>query len=82
MAELELCTESALGPYLVACDRTTAGLAQRFNTAGVPFEREHPAEQPFDECGLSVIYFGLGANLAAIFHLLSDAGYDWTTAGF
>lgn len=81
MAELELCTDGVLGPYLIACDRTAVELTQRFGSAGVPFERDHPSVRTSDESGECIIYFGVGANLAAISQLLNEAGYDWAISG-
>jgi cytolysin (calcineurin-like family phosphatase) len=81
MADVELCTDSVLGPYLIACDRTAAELAERFGSAGVSFEREHPAAQTADDAGQCIIYLGVGADLAAISQLLNDAGYHWELCG-
>jgi hypothetical protein len=81
MAQIELCADVSVGPYLIAPDSMGDELKARFDGAGPACSLErgvmlNAAKQP-----VCLVCFGVGAVLGPISHVLNDGGYDWELAG-
>ena len=82
MAQVELCTDSGAGPYLLAAEGVAAGLKARFDGSAIPCALARAAIEGDGGSGPWMIQFRVGANLAVISEALNQGEYDWELAGW
>jgi hypothetical protein len=81
MADIELCTDSPQGPYLVAPDWMAADLEARLGAAGMPCVAAPAAIQRADGQSAAVIAFRDRVVLGPLSAFLNDNEYDWELCG-
>ncbi len=81
MAQIELCADVNVGPYLIAPDAMGDELKTRFHRAGASCSLERGAMLNAHNQPVCLVCFGVGAVLGPISFVLNDGGYDWEVAG-